>query len=48
MVYLKMLAGRFRVQGLPTVIVFKDGKPVDTLVGYQDAEELRKVIEKHL
>ncbi len=27
-------ATRFRIQGIPTLLFFKDGKPVDMLVGF--------------
>jgi thioredoxin 1 len=44
----KGLARRFDVQGLPTLILFKDGKPVRTLVGYRDAAELKAELDKQL
>ncbi len=34
------LAGRFRVSGIPTVILFRDGKQVDEFVGYRPKEEV--------
>jgi len=45
---LKGLAKRFKVEALPTVILFKDGQPVETLVGYRDEDELKKVLDKRL
>lgn len=36
----KDLAQRLRIQAMPTVIVFKDGKEFDRVVGYQSPENL--------
>ena len=42
------LAARYEVMSIPTLIVFKDGEPVDKVVGFQPKENLVQVIEKHL
>jgi len=42
---LQDLAGRYKVQGLPTMIVFKDGKPAQTIVGYRDEAALKKILD---
>ena len=42
------VAGQFRVMSIPTLIVFKDGQPVETLVGVQQAEQLTEVCNKYL
>ncbi len=44
------LARKFGILSIPTLIVFKDGKPVDKMVGVpQDAKEaLVRLVEKHL
>jgi thioredoxin 1 len=34
------LAEQYQVMHSPTLVFFKQGKPVDTLIGYQDAEHL--------
>ena len=34
--------------GIPTLIVFKDGQPVDKVVGFQPKENLAEVLDKHL
>ena len=34
--------------GTPTLIVFKDGKAVEQMIGVQQADQLKAVIEKHL
>ncbi|MGO0060047.1 thioredoxin [Brevibacillus fluminis] len=41
-------AGRFGVMSIPTLIVFKDGQPVDKLVGFQPKEALMAALGKHL
>ena len=41
-------APRFKVRGIPTVMVFKGGQLVDQLVGNQPKDSFVSVIEKHL
>ena len=40
-------ASRFGVMSIPTLIVFKDGQPVDKIVGFQPKEALKSVLERH-
>jgi len=35
----------FQIRSIPTLIFFKDGKPVNQLVGYKSEEALRQQIE---
>ncbi len=42
------LAERFVVTTVPTVIVFKDGKEMDRLVGFIPKESLKSKIESHI
>jgi len=42
------LASQFGVMSIPTLILFKDGQPVDKLVGLQSKEALKAKIEKEL
>ena len=42
------VAGQFRVMSIPTLIVFKDGEPVETMVGVQQADQLEAVCSKYL
>lgn len=37
----------FRIMSIPTMILFKDGKPVDKAVGVQDAAALEAMIARH-
>ncbi|MCA9386676.1 thioredoxin [Candidatus Dojkabacteria bacterium] len=39
---------KFGVQGIPTLIMFKDGKLVDRIVGAMPKATLVQMIEKHL
>lgn len=43
-----LLAARFRVQSIPTLIVFKDGRVVDQVIGALPKDRLRALIERHL
>lgn len=40
-------AAKYEVMSIPTLIVFKDGQPVDKVVGFQPKEQLQAVLEKH-
>ena len=40
------VAGRFSVYSIPTKILFKDGKPIATKVGYVAKEPLRRFIKQ--
>ncbi|AKN32923.1 thiol-disulfide isomerase [Clostridium carboxidivorans P7] len=41
-------SNQYRVASIPTVMIFKDGKVVDTLVGFRPKEAIKSVIEKHI
>lgn len=38
---------QFRIMSIPTMILFKDGQPVEKWVGVQDVATLEAAIEKH-
>ena len=38
----------YGVMGLPTLILFKDGEPVDRIVGFQPKAQLLKRLQPHL
>ncbi|MCK1977428.1 thioredoxin [Jeotgalicoccus huakuii] len=40
-------ASEYEVMSIPTLILFKDGEPVDKVVGFQPKEQLSALIEKH-
>lgn len=40
-------AAEYEVMSIPTLILFKDGEPVDKVVGFQPKEQLVALIEKH-
>ncbi|HVM33336.1 MAG TPA: thioredoxin [bacterium] len=40
--------GKFHVHGIPTVILFKDGQPVDQFVGAKSKPAVEEFINKHL
>lgn len=40
-------AARFGVMSIPTLILFKDGQPVDKVVGFQSKDALKNVISRH-
>ena len=42
------LAGKYEVQGIPALILFKGGAPVDRIVGYVPEKQLATMVEKHL
>jgi thioredoxin 1 len=41
-------ADRFGVAGLPTLILFKDGRPVERLVGFRSKGQLLAALRPHL
>jgi len=42
------IPSQFRIMSIPTMIVFKDGQPVEKFVGVQDVSTLEAAISKHL
>ncbi len=39
------IAKKYQVQSIPTIILFKDGEPVERLIGVRSKEEYKQVIE---
>ncbi|TFE28932.1 thioredoxin [Cohnella luojiensis] len=42
------LASQFGVMSIPTLILFKDGQPVDKLVGLQSKESLKAKLQNYM
>jgi thioredoxin 1 len=42
------IAGRYEVNGIPALILFKSGEPVDRIVGYVPEKQLATMVEKYL
>ncbi len=40
-----MLAAGYGISSIPTLILFRDGKPVKTAVGYRTKEQIEKMFE---
>ncbi|WP_147532561.1 thioredoxin [Bacillus marasmi] len=41
-------AGQFGIMSIPTLLVFKDGQPVDKVVGFSPKEALSDLLAKHI
>ena len=41
------LAVKYQVRGLPTIVVFKNGEPVDRKNGFQSEANLKKLLDDH-
>ncbi len=42
------IAMEYGVMSIPTLIVFKDGKAVDRVVGFKSKNDLKSLMDKHL
>ena len=40
-------ASNFGIMSIPTLVLFKDGQPVDKVVGFQPKEALAQLVQKH-
>ena len=38
----------YQIRGIPTILIFKGGQVVESVVGLAQKEDLKKVIDKHL
>jgi len=43
----QQLAGQYQVRGVPTVVLFADGEPVERFSGVRGEEELRGLIDQY-
>lgn len=42
------LAGQYGVSGIPCLILFKGGQPIDRIVGFVPEQMIRSMLDKHL
>ncbi len=42
------IVARFGVMGLPTLLIFKDGRPVDKIIGFVPKQELQRRLAPYL
>lgn len=43
-----VVSQKFRVSSIPTVMVFKNGSTVDTMVGFRPKPAVKDLIERHI
>jgi thioredoxin 1 len=41
------LASQFNIRGIPTMILFKNGQPVDQIVGLTDENSIKALVSRH-
>ncbi|HEY4842061.1 MAG TPA: thioredoxin [Terriglobales bacterium] len=39
---------RYKVTGIPTLLIFKNGQVVEQLVGYRSKDDLQKALDRHV
>jgi thioredoxin 1 len=42
------IAGQYQVSGIPCLILFKNGQPVDRIVGYVPEQHINSMLSKHV
>ncbi len=42
-----VIPGRFSIRGIPTLLLFKQGQVVESVVGLVGKDDLKKLIERH-
>ena len=42
------IAARYSIRSIPTLIVFKGGKPVDRILGLQPQDRIAQLLDKHV
>jgi thioredoxin 1 len=42
------VSSKFQIRGIPTILIFKGGQVVESVVGLAQKEDLKKAIDKHL
>ena len=41
------ITGRFSIMGIPTILIFKGGEIVESVVGLTDKDHLKQLLDKH-
>ncbi len=42
------VSSKFQIRGIPTILIFKGGQVVESVVGLAQKDDLKKVIDKHI
>jgi thioredoxin 1 len=42
------IASQYGIMSIPTLMIFKEGKPVDTIIGFRPKNELKKSLDSAL
>ena len=42
------MMSEFKIRSIPTLMLFKDGQPVETLIGYMPAPKILDRVQKHI
>ncbi len=42
------ISSKFQIRGIPTILIFKGGQVVESVVGLAQKEDLKKVLDKHI
>jgi thioredoxin 1 len=42
------VSSKFQIRGIPTILIFKGGQVVESVVGLAQKEDLKKVLDKHI
>ena len=42
------IASQYGIMSIPTLILFKDGQPVDTIIGFRPKDELKRNLDAAL
>ena len=42
------LQSQFRIRSIPTLLLFKDGQPVESLIGFMGEKQILAKVEKHI
>ncbi|MTI82942.1 MAG: thioredoxin [Firmicutes bacterium] len=44
----KGIPGEYKIISIPTLLVFKDGREVERVIGFKTKKELKNLLEKHM